>query len=416
MKNQLSLSILLVTACLLLSSSLNAQVSKIVDVATAGTLPTLITGGEKDQITHLTVTGDLNGTDIRFIREMAGKNVINEKTAGKLSVLDLSQANIVSGGDYYYKDNREGIILTDSRIRNTSDNVIGRVMFDSCTGLTEIVLPNSITSIAAGAFEGCTGLTSLIIPDNVTSIGIAAFSGCSSLTSLTIGSNVTSIGLCAFIKCTGLTSLTFGNRVTTIGLYAFSHCIGLTSVRIPNNVTNIDDCAFFSCSGLTSVTIGSGVKSIGCSVFQYCQQLKEIGVSEENTSYCQVDGVLYSKDKTTLIECPNARSGNYTILKGVDSIGKDAFSGCDRLISIKIPKSVTSIGGYAFSKSSLKQIHCDALKPPSFEKSARLILDIEKNDAFYAFKETCTLFVPKGRSAAYKKADGWKTFKSIVEE
>jgi len=402
MKNQLSLSFLLVTACLLLSSSLNAQVSKTIDVATAGTLPTLITAGEKDQITHLTVTGNLNGTDIRFIREMAGKNVINEETAGKLSVLDLSQANIVAGGDHYCIENREDIGLTDSLY--TSDNVIGRIMFIGFTGLTQVVLPNSITSIAVSAFLGCTGLTSLIIPDNVMSIGNAAF---------------------AF--CTGLTSLSIGNHVTSIGGLTFSGCIGLTSVRIPNSVTTIQDHAFASCSGLTSVTIGSGVKSIGRAVFKNCKKLKEIGVSKENSSYCQVDGVLYSKDKTTLIQCPNARSGKYAILKGVESIGNDAFSACDSLTSITIPKSVTSIGGYAFSQSSIKQIHCEALTPPSYKKSSRitwdiektdafLILDMEKSDAFYAFTKTCKIYVPKGTVAAYKNADAWKNYKNFIEE
>jgi len=391
MKNQLSLSFLLVTACLLLSSSLNAQVSKTIDVATAGTLPTLITAGEKDQITHLTVTGNLNGTDIRFIREMAGKNVFREETSGKLSVLDLSQANIVAGGDYYCIENREDIGLTDSLY--TSDNVIGRVMFIGFTGLTQVVLPNSITSIAVSAFLGCAGLTSLIIPDHVTSIGNAAFA-----------------------CCTGLTSLTIGNHVTSIGSATFTLCTGLTSVRIPNSVTTFQDYAFGSCSGLTSMTIGSGVKSIGSSDFQYCKKLKKIGVSKENSFYCQVDGVLYNKDKTTLIKCPNARSGKYAILRGVDSIGNYAFPGCDSLTSITIPKNVTSIGGYAFFESSIKQIHCEALKPPFYNESAILSLVMLYTDACDAFFKTCKIYVPKGTAAAYKSAGQWKKFSTIIEE
>lgn len=288
MKNQLSFSFLLVTACLLLSSSLEAQVSKTVNVATAGTLPTLIAAGEKDQITHLTVTGDLNGTDIRFIREMAGKNVINEKTAGKLSVLDLSQANIVAGGDYYYKDTI--LRIGNNEPRYTADNVFSRSMFYGFTGLTQVVLPNSITSIGDGAFIGCTGLTSMIIPDQVTSIGAGVFVQCTGLTSLTIGDHVTSIGIAALIGCTGLTSLT-------------------------------------------------------------------------------------------------------------------------------IPKSVTSIGWYAFSQSSIKQIHCKAVTPPSYEGSEPLKNSSkEVIQSYNEFTKRCKIYVPKGRTAAYKKADGWKNFKHIIEE
>jgi len=441
MKNQLSLSILLVTVSLLLSSSLNAQESKTINIATAGTLPTLITKGEKDQITHLTLTGNLNGTDIRFIREMAGRNVNNEKTSGKLSVLDLSQANIVAGGGYFTDYT---YITNDSLeiVHNTSGNIIDDHVFQRCTGLTEIFLPASITSIGKSAFEDCTGLTSL-----------------------TIGNNVTSIGISAYRRCTGLTSLTIGKNVTSIGFGAFQFCKGLTSVLIPNSVTSIQNYAFGFCSGLTSVTIGSGVTSIGNSAFNPCPRLQKFRVSEENTSYCQLDGVLYSKDKTTLIACPNTKTNEYiipnsvtsigngafsscrlltsimipksvtsigdyafsgcdgltsiTIPNSITSIGSGAFSNCDGLTSITIPKSVTSIGAYAFSRSSIKQIHCEALTPPSLGSSEPFTIDSDIKDelnAYYAFLKRCKIYVPKGTAAAYKTAEQWRKFSKIVEE
>jgi hypothetical protein len=112
-----------------------------------------------------------------------------------------------------------------------------------------------------------TEITNLTIPNSVTSIGNYAFYECSGLTSITIGNSVTSIGWRAFQYCSGLTSVTIPNSVTSIGNVAFASCSGLTSVTIPNSVTSIGDYAFNNCSGLTSVTIGSGVTNIGSQAF-----------------------------------------------------------------------------------------------------------------------------------------------------
>ena len=138
---------------------------------------------------------------------------------------------------------------------------------DEDTEITNLVIPNSVTSIGYGAFEYCSGLTSITIPNSVTSIGDYAFKNCSGLTSITIPNSVTSIGDYAFYGCSGLTSVTIGSGVTSIGNRAFSSCSGLTSVTIPNSVTSIGYEAFYYCSGLTSVTIGSGVTSIGYNAF-----------------------------------------------------------------------------------------------------------------------------------------------------
>ncbi|MDD4637601.1 MAG: hypothetical protein PHV66_08365, partial [Bacteroidales bacterium] len=167
MKNQLSLSFLLVTACLLLSIPLGAQVSKTIDVATAGTLPALIAAGEKDLITHLTLTGNLNGTDIRYIREMAGRNMYKKETSGKLSVLDLSQAKIVSGGDYYGRDNFLMNEQHSSIYKTTGDKAID-VMVMSSSGSAEYKLPNNLRSGGTYAYERVKSLSSKTIRDNVT--------------------------------------------------------------------------------------------------------------------------------------------------------------------------------------------------------------------------------------------------------
>ena len=153
---------------------------------------------------------------------------------------------------------------------------------DENTEITNLIIPNSVTSIGYSAFSGCSGLTSITIPNSVTSIGNYAFANCSGLTSVTIPNSVTSIGYAAFSNCSGLTSVTIPNSVTSIGDYAFSNCSGLTSVTIPNSVTSIGDFAFYKCTSLTSITIGSEIKYINSYAFASCPELTDVTCYAEN--------------------------------------------------------------------------------------------------------------------------------------
>ena len=192
-------------------------------------------------------------------------------------------------------------------------------------------------------------LRKVIIKPDVTNIGSSAFYECSGLTSVTIPNSVTSIGSFAFYGCSGLTSVTIPNSVTIISDRAFTACSGLTSITIPDSVTSILKAAFSACNGLTSVTIPKSVTSIGDAAFGNCSGLKAIYVDPANTVFCDLDGVLCSKDMTVLCEFPYAKSEDYEIPDGITRIGNDAFSGCFKLTSVTIPNSVTSIGFYAFS-------------------------------------------------------------------
>ena len=193
--------------------------------------------------------------------------------------------------------------------------------FSDCSSLTNVVIPDSVTSIGSYAFSGCSSLTSvyitdleawcnikfssslanpldnganlylngslvtdLVIPNDVTSIGKYAFSGCSNLTNLTIPDSVTSIGEGAFSGCSSLTSVTIGNSVTSIGDYAFYKCSSLESVVIPDSVTSIGEGAFYGCSSLTSVTIGNSVTSIGEGAFRECSKLTNVTIPDSVTS------------------------------------------------------------------------------------------------------------------------------------
>ena len=160
-----------------------------------------------------------------------------------------------------YPTNATGAIEIPAIIDGRSVTIIGGTAFWNCTGLTSIIIPDSVTSIIegfmSGAFLGCTGLTSITIGNSVTSIGTSAFSYCSNLASITIPDSVTSIGDGAFSGCTGLTSITIGNSVTSIGYGAFSGCTGLASATMGNSVTSIGSSAFYDCTSLTSITIPS---------------------------------------------------------------------------------------------------------------------------------------------------------------
>ena len=271
----------------------------------AGTLPDKISANEKNLITNLKIVGKINGTDLKFIREMAGR-VNEEKTDGKLSILDLSEAKIVAGGDAYVR-------FSDNYY--TSNDKLGDWAFYGCSGLTSLTIPSGVTSIGDKAFKGCSRLTSLTIPSSVTSIGDWAFGYCSELTSLTLPSGVTSIGNYVFLGCSGLTSLTLPSSVTSIGNDAFYGCSGLTSLTIPSGVTSIGKWAFYGCSGLTSLTLPSGVTSIGNYAFYGCRGLTSM-----------------------------------TIPSGVTVIGEGAFRGCSGLTSIYVyPENLPELESGIFS-------------------------------------------------------------------
>ena len=131
-----------------------------IELEKAGTLPGRIGGSKKYKITNLKIIGEINGTDLRMIREMAGRNSKGDSTYGKLSVLDLSEAKIVEGGDCYYYDDADYYYTSECY---TSNDVIGSYAFSGCSGLTSLTLPAGITEIGYDAFRGCSGLTSIYV-------------------------------------------------------------------------------------------------------------------------------------------------------------------------------------------------------------------------------------------------------------
>ena len=355
-------AVFMLLGCLSIQAANDDLITKqiTINLDKAGTLPNKIASSEMYKITNLKIIGEINGTDWNMIREMAGRDNRGYGTEGKLSVLDLSEAKIVKGGDSYYPGDN----------CYTSNDEIGEKAFTDCSRLTSLTLPVGITSIGYDAFAYCSGLTSLTLPAGITSIGEYAFSGCSGLTSLTLPAGITSIDKYAFLDCSGLTSLTLPDGITSIGSRAFYGCSGLTSLTLPAGITSIGDDTFYGCSGLTSLTLPAGITSIGEYAFSGCSGLTSL-----------------------------------TLPAGITSIDKYAFSGCSRLTSLTLPAGITSIGEFAFSYcSGLTSIYVYAEKVPRIGR--------------YAFEgcasRKCTLYVPKGTYDNYRLSE-FGYFENIVE-
>ena len=370
----------------------------------AGTLPNRIGSSKQYKITNLKIVGEINGTDLRLIRDMAGRAVDgNDTTNGKLSVLELSEAKIVSGGDYYWRDYYSG----GSRCYYTSNDEIGAYAFRGCSGLTSLTLPSGVTLIGEGAFEGCSGLTSLTLPSGVTSIGAYAFSGCSGLTSLTLPSGVTWIGSSTFRGCSGLTSLTIPSGVTSIGKCAFEGCSGLTSLTLPSGVTSIGDFAFEGCSGLTSLTLPSGVTSIGQYAFEGCSGLTSLTLPSGVTSIG--DFAFFGCNGLKYIRCQINDEIETYLSKGHPFIpvecGIEYYLNDKKITSVAIPSTITKLGKYAFQSCEDLTFVNVCWQSPISAGTAFSGVDINK----------CTLYVPQGTKQDYWLADVWGDFGNIVE-
>ena len=267
--------------------------------------------------------------------------VMNEDLSTETTEEELKEAFVDEWGVKYSKDGRKLLKapgeLSGAYSVKEGTRIICNSAFSSCSSLSEIVIPSSVTSIGDSAFDTCSSLSEIVIPSSVTSIGDGAFSSCSSLSEIVIPSSVTSIGDFAFYCCDSLSEIVIPSSVTSIGDSAFSWCSSLSEIVIPSSVTSIGDNAFSWCSSLSEIVIPSSVTSIGDWAFSRCNSLSEIVIPSSVTSIG--DSAFSFCDSLSEIVIPSS----------VTSIGKYAFSCCDSLSEIVIPSSVTSIGDHAFS-------------------------------------------------------------------
>ncbi|MGO9199216.1 MAG: leucine-rich repeat protein [Limisphaerales bacterium] len=261
-----------------------------------------------------------------------------------------------------------GLVVTiPSTIDGLPVTAIGDGAFECCSGLAGITIPGSVTQIAEQEFDDCSFLSAISV--DTANTAYSSLNGVlfdKKRTTLiqyppgraggyAIPSGVAAIADYAFQYCTELTNLTIADSVASIGDYAFFCCFNLTNFTMPDGVTNIGDSAFNGCDGLTRITIPGSVINIGDQAFM-CRYLLAINVDPANTAYSSMDGVLFDKDQTTLLQYPEGRGGSYAIPSGVARIGDYAFEGCAGLTNVSLPDTLTNIGDYAFSACSLSSV------------------------------------------------------------
>lgn len=210
-----------------------------------------------------------------------------------------------------------------------------------------------------------------------------------------------------------------GLPVTVIASEAFYNCKYLSSITLPDTILSIRDYAFSDCRLFTSITIPKNVINIGVDICRSCDSLTEFIVDDENTAFSSLDGVLFNKDKTTLLQCPKTKSGEYTIPNGVEIISTKAFANCQSLRFINIPDSVSQLGEEAFYQCYfLRRItlpenityipnrafyYCSSLAEITLPDGITSI----RSDAFSGCHELAEITIPDGATYIYDDAFGF---------
>lgn len=257
-------------------------------------------------------------------------------------------------------------------------------------------IPSGVTSIGLSAFSNCLSLTSVIIPSTVTSIGNRAFENCSSLESVTISNGVTSIGDGAFYNCSSLTSITIPESVTSYSSTALEGCVSLTKITFLCDVYKL--CLpYGGCASLEEVNIGSLVSSLNSYPFDNCPFLASINVDPDNQYYSSVDGVLYNKEKTELLAIPERYTGTFVIPESVTYFTWNTIYECQyitQLVASPNSQKYSTENGILYNKEKTSLLVC----PPGYVGPCDIPDSVTyiRNSAFYNCSSLTSVTIPNG--------------------
>lgn len=341
------------------------------------------------------------------------------------------------GGIYYnYTSDRKGAVVTYASLQTPSYSGNVRIPAEVTYRMETL----KVRQIDDRAFFNCQGVTSVTIPEGIVAIGEQTFSHCYSMTSVTIPSTVNRIGDYAFEFCEDLPTVTLPAALSSLGYAVFQQCAGLTEFVvaegnpyyvaddgilyladksvlvqypgskpgtefvIPDQVSQLPDYAFSANRKLEKITIGASLAKVPAGVFSECSALRDIVVDDASESMSDIDGVLFDKRQTTLMQYPIGRvASDYVVPEGTRAIADLAMSSC-RIGSIDLPESLSSVGTFAFvGATGVKQITCRAIVPPSVGAMAF-------DDNVLA---STPLYVDQECLSTYKMASGWSSFRNI---
>lgn len=351
-------------------------------VAEAGTLISLLST-EYVELTDLTLTGELNGTDFRFLRDYVWNLSSNWDGLYKL---DLTDARIVAGGERYYP----------SMPYYTQNDILSDYLLESCPA-DELHLPSTIKAIGQNALCAV-GAKSIVIPESVTSIGNYAFRWAWSET-IDIPNDETEIGRGAFMNCKRLKHVQLPQNLSYIAKELFMQCEDLPSIEIPLSVDSIAEGAFMFCTSLEKLVIPKSVRYIGTNAWYGCRSLKTLEYHSKSIPevVCLfASGVEYPPVNDILIG------------EEVEEIESSAFSGFTELRTLIIPATVKKIGNEIFGYTNqMESLHMQSPTPPEMHASTPNLGNVS----------LCNLYVPHGAKAQYESVGKpWTDFKAIIEE
>ena len=347
---------------------------------------------------------------------------------------------------------------------------VGAFAFSECVALRELILPDTVERIERSAFAGTMALHELVIPGNVQEIGDNAFNGCIQLSSLTLSEGIRVIEEMAFSNCSDLTNVLIPASVERLGDGVFADCLAMEQITvasenehyvvrddilyskdlsvlvhypaakeeqeftIPEEVRKIAGLAFASnyflmevmlgdhleevgsyafarCSSLSFISLPAQTTRLGVSPFHDCTMLLEIEVDPSNPCYSSIDGVLYNKEQTQLIQYPAGLYDDfYKVPDTVQEIAENAGYDAQDLEVLKIPAGVRKIGDMAFA-------FCDQLRDVEIRVADPAQVEVGLMAFFSVAGTPRTLRVPKGSSKLYKKSEQWQDLaKKIIEQ